>query len=143
MVNMSQFSNSWDKIKGEVKIHWGQLTDDDLLKVEGKKDKLVALIKDKYGYTKAKAEKEMDQFLEKINDSMQHSSFADALRHAGDGVQGFTHRLAEKSEHLNHKAHDKFDENYDQAINYIKKNPLKSTLIGVGAGLLLGKLFKL
>ena len=41
----------------------GQLTDDDLTQVEGNKEKLLALLQQKYGYAKDKAEKEYKDFI--------------------------------------------------------------------------------
>ena len=48
----------WNEIKGGVKEKWGKLTDDDLTAVEGKKEKLLGLLQQKYGYAKEKAEQE-------------------------------------------------------------------------------------
>jgi uncharacterized protein YjbJ (UPF0337 family) len=45
----------WNEIKGRVKEKWGKLTDDDLTAVEGKKEKLLGLLQQKYGYAKDKA----------------------------------------------------------------------------------------
>ena len=45
------------------KEKWGKLTDDDLTAVEGKKDKLLGLLQQKYGYAKDKAEQEYKDFI--------------------------------------------------------------------------------
>ena len=66
----------------------------------------------------------------------------EAIRHAGDGVKDFSYRVSDKSEKLSDTAHDKFDENYEHVVSYVKKNPVKATSIGMGVGLLIGKLFK-
>jgi uncharacterized protein YjbJ (UPF0337 family)/sporulation protein YlmC with PRC-barrel domain len=46
-----------------VKEWWGNLTDDELDRVEGKCDRLVGLVQKKYGYTKAQVETELDRHL--------------------------------------------------------------------------------
>jgi len=46
----------WKQIQGEAKKRWGDLTDDELTKVDGEQDKLVGLVQEKYGYIKDKAE---------------------------------------------------------------------------------------
>jgi uncharacterized protein YjbJ (UPF0337 family) len=47
---------SWNQTKGAVKEHWGKLTDDDLLKIEGRRDQLVGTIQVRYGITREEAE---------------------------------------------------------------------------------------
>ncbi len=64
-MNWEQIEGKWDKFKGEVKTQWGKLTDDDLMKIQGKKDKLHGVLKERYGYNKEAAEKEIDSFLAK------------------------------------------------------------------------------
>ncbi len=55
----------WKQMIGEAKRQWGRLTDDELDRIEGDKDKLVGMIQEKYGYAKEKAEREVDQFLDR------------------------------------------------------------------------------
>lgn len=49
-----------------MKERWGKLTDDDLLVVSGKREKLAGILQDKYGYAKDKAETELDNFAASI-----------------------------------------------------------------------------
>ncbi len=53
----------WKQLRGEIKKHWGELTDDDLDQVEGEWDKFIGLLQEKYGYTKEKAEAEIADLL--------------------------------------------------------------------------------
>lgn len=55
------FEGKWKQIRGQAKIWWGKLTDDDLEKVDGKFDKLIGLLEEKYGYTKQQALEEYRQ----------------------------------------------------------------------------------
>jgi CsbD-like. len=55
------FEGKWKQIRGQAKVWWGKLTDDDLEKVDGKFDKLIGLLQEKYGYTKQQAEEEYRQ----------------------------------------------------------------------------------
>ena len=45
-----------------VKEEWGKLTDDDLKATEGKFDKLSGVIRERYGYSREKAEEELERF---------------------------------------------------------------------------------
>jgi uncharacterized protein YjbJ (UPF0337 family) len=44
-----EMEGKWDQARGRVKEAWGVLTDDDLDRTEGKKDRLVGVIKEKTG----------------------------------------------------------------------------------------------
>ena len=56
-------SGSWKQLRGKVKETWGELTDDELDEIEGKRDQLLGKLQEKYGYTKARAEREINEFL--------------------------------------------------------------------------------
>ena len=55
----------WKQLTGEIKKHWGKLTDDDLTRISGEKDKLLGALEEKYGYAKTKAQEELDSFLQR------------------------------------------------------------------------------
>lgn len=55
------FKGKWKEMRGQAKIWWGKLTDDDLKQVDGHYDKLIGLLQEKYGYTKQQAEEEYRQ----------------------------------------------------------------------------------
>lgn len=59
-MNSDIFEGKWKQMRGQVKIWWGKLTDDDLDKVEGNFDKLIGLLQMKYGYTRQQAEEEIE-----------------------------------------------------------------------------------
>ena len=39
----------WDQMKGRIKEEWGILTDDDLKQIEGRRDRLVGILKERTG----------------------------------------------------------------------------------------------
>ena len=61
-MNWDQFEGKWKQLAGQAKAKWGDLTDDDLTKVEGKRDQLVGLVQEKYGRAKEEAEREVDDW---------------------------------------------------------------------------------
>jgi uncharacterized protein YjbJ (UPF0337 family) len=48
-------------MRGQAKVWWGKLTDDDPEKAGGKLDKLMGLLQDKYGYTQQQAQDEIEK----------------------------------------------------------------------------------
>lgn len=60
-MNNDIFEGKWKQLRGEVKVWWGKLTDDDLDKVEGNYDKLIGLLQEKYGFTREQAEEEWEK----------------------------------------------------------------------------------
>jgi uncharacterized protein YjbJ (UPF0337 family) len=68
-MNRDILEGKWKQVRGQMKQWWGQLTDDDLDRVDGKRDKLVGLLQEKYGYARDKAEEEIDR---RLNQFAEH-----------------------------------------------------------------------
>ncbi len=62
-MNTDILKGEWKKIKGEVKVQWGKLTDDDLTQIEGESEKLIGSLQKRYGYSRDEAMKEYDNFM--------------------------------------------------------------------------------
>jgi uncharacterized protein YjbJ (UPF0337 family) len=60
------FEGRWKQVKGDAKRLWGNLTDDDLDRSEGHKDKLVGALQERYGWEKVRAESEFDRFVDSV-----------------------------------------------------------------------------
>ncbi|KRW95387.1 CsbD family protein [Paracoccus sp. MKU1] len=61
-MNWDIIEGKWNQLKGSVKEKWGDLTDDELTEVAGKKDKLAGKLQEKYGWTKEKADEQINSF---------------------------------------------------------------------------------
>jgi uncharacterized protein YjbJ (UPF0337 family)/ElaB/YqjD/DUF883 family membrane-anchored ribosome-binding protein len=61
-LNKDSLRGQWNQVKGDIKSKWGQLTDDDLTRVEGDYEKLVGSLQTRYGYERARAEREVNDF---------------------------------------------------------------------------------
>jgi uncharacterized protein YjbJ (UPF0337 family) len=60
-MNKDIFEGKWKQMRGQIKVTWGKLTDDDLDLVGGKFDKFVGLVQERYGYTRERAEEEVNR----------------------------------------------------------------------------------
>ncbi len=56
-MNWDRVEVNWKQFRGKVKEEWGKLTDDDLDRIDGKRDQLVGRLQESYGLTKDDAEK--------------------------------------------------------------------------------------
>ena len=65
-MNNDIFAGKWKQLKGQVKVRWGKLTDDDLDVAEGHSQYLAGKLQERYGLTKEKAEEEIAEFNRKL-----------------------------------------------------------------------------
>ncbi len=73
-MNRDVLQGKWKQMRGDMKRWWGELTDDDLDKAAGDRDKLAGLLQEKYGYTRERAREEVDRrFREYDESSKDHS----------------------------------------------------------------------
>lgn len=65
-MNWDIVEGKWAQLKGSVKEKWGDLTDNEITEMEGKRDKMAGALQEKYGWTKEEAERELtDLFKDK------------------------------------------------------------------------------
>ncbi|HZM24453.1 MAG TPA: CsbD family protein [Anaerolineales bacterium] len=63
-MNRNILEGNWKQIRGTIREKWGELTDDELDQIAGKRDKLAGILQERYGYTQMEAERQIDEFLE-------------------------------------------------------------------------------
>ena len=68
-MNQDIVKGSWLQIKGDVKKFFGKLTDDDMLQVEGNRDKIVGKLQERYGLAKDAADKQVSDWVQAADDS--------------------------------------------------------------------------
>ena len=59
-MNADVFRGKWKQLRGRAKQAWGDLTDDDLAKIDGSYDRFVGVLQEKYGYGKEEAQRKID-----------------------------------------------------------------------------------
>jgi uncharacterized protein YjbJ (UPF0337 family) len=61
-----QIAGAWKQARGKVREAWGDLTDDDLEEIAGKRDILAGKIQQRYGIAKEEANKQIDEWADKL-----------------------------------------------------------------------------
>jgi uncharacterized protein YjbJ (UPF0337 family) len=61
-VDWNRIEGNWKQLKGKIKEKWGDLTDDDLDKIAGRRDQLEGLIQQRYGLTKDQARAQIEKW---------------------------------------------------------------------------------
>lgn len=144
-MNDDVFTGRWRQLRGSLKSWWGRLTDDDLDRIGGQKDRLVGLVQEKYGQTREEAEREVEQRLSEYGDgggigakvktsaSELGASLSNKAREASSAVSS---RVDSARAYL----HDKSgNELIDDLVDAVHRYPIYASLVGLGVGYILGK----
>ena len=59
-MNSDTMKGNWKQLKGKAKAKWGEITDDELDRIDGDRELLEGKIQEKYGRTKEEARREVD-----------------------------------------------------------------------------------
>lgn len=65
-MNWDQVEGQWKRLRGRAKQHWGELTDSDLDRIEGKREQLVGKLQERYGKNKEAIEREIDAWISSL-----------------------------------------------------------------------------
>ena len=62
-MDWDRIEGNWNQFAGHVKAQWNELTDDDIKKINGKREQLEGKIQARYGYTQEAIKKDVDRWL--------------------------------------------------------------------------------
>jgi len=144
-MNDDVFTGQWTQLRGSVKSWWGRLTDDDLDRIGGQKDRLVGLVQEKYGQTREQAQHEVEQRLREYGEgggigtklkagaSEFGSNISNKARQASDAVSS---KVDSARAYLQDRSGNEL---LDDVIDAIQSYPIYASLVGLGVGYILGK----
>jgi len=161
---MTQFAidGSWNQIRGKLQQQFGQLTDDDLLFVEGKGDELLGRLQSKLGMSAD----EINDLLKKLKGELPAANgngrggpgsmkaaatrFADDFKSkAIEVVDDLGHSVTAKAEKFKGQAGGVYDQARQQARTlhgdaeeYVRRNPRQALLTAIGVGFIAGLLIR-
>jgi uncharacterized protein YjbJ (UPF0337 family) len=131
MINQATLQGNWNEIKGKLRKHWGQLTDDDVQIFNGNVDQLVGLIQRRTGEARAQVEEYLDELT---------SRGSAALGEATENVREYVQQAADRIQEGSHQAYETFRGGYEQAEDIIRQRPTESVAFCFGVGVLVGLL---
>ena len=139
-MDWNQVEGNWRQLKGSAKAQWGKLTYADLMQIEGRREQLEGKIQERYGYTKERVRKELDDWYRSIASDLRESagelsSQIDAIR---ADLQSLTSTVARLASKQIDRAQDTAVEAVQQADQAIRRNPLNAIAIALALGFLFG-----
>lgn len=69
-MNWDIVEGNWKQLKGSVLDQWGKLTNDDVDRVNGNREKLSGVLQEKYGIAKDEAEAKLAEWEAKQNKAL-------------------------------------------------------------------------
>lgn len=132
--NAQQLAGTWNRMKGQFREKWGQLTDDDLERFKGNVDQLIGYIQQKTGEHRNDVESFLSECYEKAGGAVQR---------IGDRVSEYSGRAAETIQGQYEQWSGKIGEASEQAQQFVRQRPAESIAVAFGAGVLSGLLLTL
>jgi uncharacterized protein YjbJ (UPF0337 family) len=131
MVNTQQLQGSWNRIRGQIKEKWGNLSDDDLQIQGGNIDQVVGRIQQKTGESREAIEKFLDELTSRGSSAISQAAetAGQYMQQAGQQLRGQYQNVAEQ-----------VGEGYEQGLRVVRHNPAQSVATAFGVGLALGVL---
>jgi len=71
-MNWTVVEGEWAELTGELKARWARLTDHDVELLDAKRERLVGKIVQRYGVLKDEAEKQVDEWIQKMGGHRAH-----------------------------------------------------------------------
>jgi uncharacterized protein YjbJ (UPF0337 family) len=62
----NQIAGNWKKFTGHVREQWGDLTDDEIMEINGKREKLAGKIQERYGIGQEEANRQIDEWSNRL-----------------------------------------------------------------------------
>jgi uncharacterized protein YjbJ (UPF0337 family) len=128
-INTQELTGQWNKLRGQVKEKWGQLTDDDLQIQGGNVDQLIGKIQQRTGEGREVVEK----FLTELT-----SKGSSAISQAAGAVGSFAHQAGDRFRDQYGNIADQAREKYEYGEDLVRHNPGPSVAAAFGVGLAAG-----
>lgn len=129
MVTKEEIRGHWNSMAGSVKEKYGQITDDDLARVEGDTEQLIGLIQRKTGQSREQAEAYVHELHEETQSTL--GSLSSAVSTYAESAGG---SLRDGYREVSTRAR----EGYAHSAEGISSHPVESVLAALSVGLITG-----
>jgi uncharacterized protein YjbJ (UPF0337 family) len=145
-MNEDVFSGKWREMRGTLRSWWGRLSDDDLERIGGQKDKLIGAVQEKYGQTREQAEREVERRFSEYGNT--GSGLGSNLRSRVDDLGASVSNKASEAagavasgvQSARSYFQDRdFDELTGDIVGWVRRYPIQACLIGIGLGYLIAR----
>src|SRR5262245_1248284 len=139
-MNWNQVEGNWKQVRGNAKRQWGKLTDSDLTAIAGRREELEGKIQERYGYTKDRVRKEIEQWHVSLRSELDQSreQWADQLETIRADLERLSSTVSRAANTQIGRAQDKALDVAEQAETGVRRNPVSALAIALGVGFLLG-----
>jgi uncharacterized protein YjbJ (UPF0337 family) len=151
MITRQELEGHWNTVKGQIQEKWGQLTDDDLMRVKGDANQLVGVIQTKTGETRRAIEAFLDEAVaggasavqQAVGTAKEYAGQAAtaAKEYAGQAAtaaKDYAGQAAQAARQGYDMVSANVSEGYGQAQDMVRRNPMESVAVAFGAGLIAG-----
>jgi uncharacterized protein YjbJ (UPF0337 family) len=129
MLSKERLEGNWNSVVGAIREKFGQITGDDLQRVQGDAEQLIGMIQRKTGESREQIESFLNDCVQASNATVNRVSQM-AEQYAGvasDAVRENYNRLASEAQR-----------SYAYTVSNMKRRPLESLGIALGAGIVAG-----
>lgn len=136
MINAQELQGQWNKVRGQLKEKWGQLSDDDLMMQGGNVDQLIGRIQQKTGEGREAIEKLLNDLTSKSSGAV--SQAAETAREYAQQAGAYAQHAGERLRGGYDQAADMARQRYEMAEDAVRHNPGQSVAMAFGVGVALG-----
>jgi uncharacterized protein YjbJ (UPF0337 family) len=147
----------WEDLRHQLRSWWDRLTEADLAQIGGQRDRLISLLQQRYGYTRERAQQEVDRRLQEYGEQTAGvaatvtsaaqgvasavteaagAAAAQAQEVAGAAATAVTDTVAGAGTYVQEKGVQALP---GDLAGLIRRYPVPALLIGLGVGFVLGR----
>jgi uncharacterized protein YjbJ (UPF0337 family) len=150
-------TGQWEHLRPQLRSWWDRLTEADLVQIGGQKDRLISLVQQRYGYTRERAQQEVDRRLQEYSEKPAGvaATVTSAAQDVASRVTETAGTAASKAQEMAGAAATAVTDTVAGVGTYvqdkgvqglsgdltglIRRYPVPALLIGLGLGVVLGR----
>ena len=134
MITREELQGKWTQLKGQIREKWGEVTDDELQRVQGNAEQLVGFLSQKTGQTR----KDIEGFLTEAT-----ATGRSVLNQAAETARDYAQRVSETARQGYEQAERQLEAGYEGTQEVVRSHPTESIAAAFGVGIITGVLISL